>query len=62
MNQNQENNVEQAAVAAIASASATPFRTAFKITIGIALAQLMMLAIVVGGLATVGTIIYAILK
>lgn len=43
-NQNNQDQVTQTAVAAIAAASQTPFRTAFKIYMGIGLAQLTMLA------------------
>lgn len=46
---NRQDNVTQTAVAAIAAASQTPFKTAFKIYLGIGLAQLTMLAIL-GGL------------
>lgn len=61
MNNNQQNDVVMAGVKAVAAASNTPFKTAFKITMGIALAQLATLAIFVVSVAlvifTVATII-----
>lgn len=61
MNNNQQNDIVMAGVKAVASASNTPFKTAFKITMGIALAQLATLAIFVASVAlvifTVATII-----
>lgn len=47
MNHSQRNhdNVTQAAVTAIAAASETPFKTAFKIYMGIALASIASAAI-----------------
>jgi len=42
--QQQQNDVEMTAVKALAAASKTPFLTAFKVTLGIAAAQLVVLA------------------
>ena len=57
-NQQQNNTVQNAAVAAVAAASNTPFKTAFKITLGIALAQLAVLGMfLVGGAVVIGTIV-----
>lgn len=49
MNNNQTNDQVMNGVKALAAASATPFRTAFKVTLGIAVAQLLVLAMVLGG-------------
>jgi len=61
MNNNQTNDQVMNGVKALAAASNTPFKTAFKITMGIALAQLATLAIFVASVAlvifTVATII-----
>jgi hypothetical protein len=51
MNNNQTNDQVMNGVKMLAAASATPFRTAFKITMGIAMAQLLTLALVLGGFA-----------
>lgn len=61
MNNNQQNDVVLAGVKAVAAASQTPFKTAFKVTMGIALAQLATLAIFVVGVATVIFTIAAIM-
>lgn len=56
---------QNAATAAIAAASTTPFKTAFKITMGIALAQLATLALVITGFALligVAAVIITVLK
>ena len=47
MNQDNRIDLETPAISALAAASKTPFRTAFKITIGIGLARLLMFAGVV---------------
>jgi hypothetical protein len=57
MKHQNSNDLESSAVKAIAAASKTPFRTAFKITFGIALAQLTIAALVFGGLIFIGTIV-----
>lgn len=67
MNQQQStnNNIQNTATAAIAAASNTPFRTAFKITMGIALAQLASFVLVVLGFFTlcgIGALILTLLK
>ena len=46
MRPNQGNDLQNAAITAIAAASKTPFRTAFKISMGIALAQITTLIFV----------------
>lgn len=54
---NEQNAATNAAVAAVAAASQTPFKTAFKITLGIAAAQLVVLGcFILGGIAVIGTI------
>lgn len=53
MNNNQQNDVVLNGVKALAAASNTPFRTAFKITMGIALAQMASLAIFAAGVGAV---------
>lgn len=49
-NNNREIDLETPAISALAAASKTPFWTAFKVTIGIGLARLVMFAGVVGTL------------
>lgn len=59
------NNIQNNATAAIAAVSNTPFKTAFKITMGIALAQLTTLVLVVLGffsLCAIGAVIFGLLK
>lgn len=51
-----------AGVAALAVASKTPFRTAFKVMFGIGLAQLALVALFFGGGAAVITVGYLLLK
>lgn len=46
----QENNMQTTAITAIAAASATPFKTAFKIYMGMALASIATFAIILSGL------------
>jgi hypothetical protein len=53
MKNNQQNDMVMSGIKAVAAASATPFKTAFKVTMGIAVAQLLVLAMFLGGLATV---------
>ncbi len=48
--QNAERAIETAAISGLAAASKTPFRTAFKITLGIGLARFLMF---VGIVATI---------
>lgn len=50
MRQNDNNNVEETAIKAVAAASKTPFWTAFKVTLGVALAQFVVLIIFLAGL------------
>lgn len=69
-NRNNENDIQRAATtaatAAVAAASSTPFKTAFKITIGIGLAQLTLLALsllIFGGVVgSVGVVLYSLFK
>lgn len=49
-NNRNDNGLETAAIAALAATTKTPFKTAFKITVGIALAQMAI------GLAFLGTL------
>lgn len=58
-NQNQINNqaTEIAAVKAIAAASATPFKTAFKITMGIFVAQLVAGITLLASVIALGTVV-----
>lgn len=44
MNKDSKTVLETSAISALAAASKTPFRTAFKIAIGIGLARLLMFA------------------
>lgn len=62
MNQQRNNDIELNAVKAIASASQTPFKTAFKVTMGIAVAQLAITAIFFGALIVIGTSIYLLAR
>lgn len=52
---NPTNQIATAAVVALAAASATPFKTAFKIYFGIGLAQLALIGLFFG--ATAGVIL-----
>lgn len=61
-NSNTENDVEITAIKALAVASKTPFKTAFKATLGVAAAQLVITVVFFGGLAAVGTLIYFIAR
>lgn len=54
--------VVTAATAAIAASSATPFRTAFKITMGIAIAQLTIVLLFLGGCSALAGITYYLVK
>lgn len=54
MNQQTENAVETTAISALAAASKTPFKTAFKVTVGIGLARLALF--VLGVAAIIGLI------
>lgn len=62
---NQQSSTDQvvtAGVAALATASKTPFRTAFKVMFGIGLAQLALVGLFFGGATTVFVIGYLLLK
>lgn len=52
----QQNDSALDAIKAVAAASQTPFKTAFKITMGVALAQLTIAFLFFGGLLFAGTI------
>ncbi len=54
--QHNQNQITQAAVASIAAASETPFKTAFKIYLGMALASVATFFIVISGFAVLGVI------
>lgn len=58
MNNNREVDLETPAISALAAASKTPFRTAFKVTLGIGLARFAMFV----GVVAVGLIAAAIIK
>lgn len=59
--QREQDSTTNAAVTAIAVASKTPFKTAFKVTMGIALAQLAVGGLVILGIAvTIGTITFLV--
>lgn len=58
----QTNNLQNAATAAIAAASGTPFWTAFKITLGIGLAQLVGAMIFLGGFIALVSCAYFLVK
>lgn len=62
MNQNQGNELENMAVSAIAAASKTPFKTAFKITFGIAVANVLIGLLFMAGCATIATVSYMVVK
>jgi hypothetical protein len=51
-----------AATVALAAASKIPFKTAFKITIGIGLAQLALVVMFFGSLAAIGAVLYGVMK
>jgi hypothetical protein len=63
---NQENDivqkVETAATAVLASASKTPFKTAFMVTLGIGLAQIAIPILFFGTLTMFALILYAVFK
>lgn len=59
--QSQSNRALDAATAAIAAASNTPFRTAFKITFGIAMGRLASALIFIGSFFA-GILIYQLVK
>lgn len=60
---NQYNDKTIAVVNSLAAASRTPFKTAFKITMGIALAQFLTMAMLLAGATIVfGTIGYLVTK
>lgn len=61
-NQNQANDLATAGTAAVAAASKTPFMTAFKITMGIAVAQLVILGLFLLGAGATATVAYLLLK
>lgn len=55
----QESELQTATTKMLAAASATPFWTAFKITLGIGLAQFLMF---LGGVSTIALVVYLLLK
>lgn len=59
---NQANELVTAGTAAVAAASKTPFMTAFKITLGISAAQLVVLGLFVLGAGATATVAYLLLK
>ena len=52
MNNQTQNNTEITAIKAVAAVSATPFRTAFKLTMGVMVAQFVGLLIFLGAVGT----------
>lgn len=58
----QSNAIEEAAITAVSAASATPFWTALKITLGIAVGQLISAALGLGTLIVFGMVVYAMVK
>lgn len=56
-NTNRQVDLETPAISALAAASKTPFQTAFKVTLGIGLARLLMFVV---GLAAVTAAILAL--
>lgn len=61
-NQDNINQIENAATTAIAAVSKTPFMTAFKITMGIAIAHLVIGLLFIGGCAAIGTTAILLVK
>ena len=62
---NQESATDQAVkagVAALATASKTPFRTAFKVMFGIGLAQIAVGLLFLTGLSTLITVVTLVLR
>ena len=59
---NNENELEMTAIKAVAAASKTPFLTAFKVSMGVAAAQLLVAAIVLGSFLALTILAYAILR
>lgn len=55
-------DLQTAAITAIAAASKTPFKTAFMATLGVGMAQVVMLLGFFGGIAALGTITYFIVR
>lgn len=60
--QDLQDQVELTAIKAFAATTKTPFMTAFKATLGVAAAQLLISVVVFGSLAAAGTLIYFILR
>lgn len=58
MQNNNNNNLENTAISALAAASKTPFLTAFKVTLGIGLAHFAMFVGVIGVIALAYRIIH----
>lgn len=54
--------VELTAIKAFAATTKTPFMTAFKATLGVAVAQLVISLVVFGSLAAAGTLIYFVVR
>ncbi len=61
-NRNLHEEAQLSATRALAAASSTPFWTAFKITLGIGLAQLMMAALFFGSLALIAVLLYVFVR
>lgn len=62
MKKSEVDETELMAIKAIAVASKTPFRTAFKATLGIAAAQLVITVVFFGGLIVLGTTCYLLAR
>lgn len=61
-NQIESDAVQTAAISAVAAASQTPFKTAFKITFGIAIAQLVIGLMFLAGCAVIAGVSYLLVK
>lgn len=57
-----EDTITKAAIASVAAASNTPFKTAFKISMGIAAAQFVVLGLFVGGFFALAIISYLVFR
>jgi hypothetical protein len=57
-----QDRLQKEAITAIAVASETPFKTAFKIKLGIALAQLTSALVIFSGFTALALIAYWLLK
>ena len=56
--ENKNNEAELNAIRALAATTKTPFRTAFKATLGVAAAQIVVATVFFCGVATVATVVY----